>query len=567
MERSESILTFISAPVVIVALLLGGAAFWGVNKQILGLFHDDAVYAVAGKALAGGDGYRIESLPGAPAQTKYPFLFSLVISFLWRLAPSFPKNIALLKSLNIAIFVGIFLAAVTYSRRNFSSSSLMAVLFGALVCTNPIIFGYTDYVLSDLLLVLFTLIALTLCSRPSEPSPFEKGGLRGILQRTKVQIPPDSPFSKGGSYASVVHLLVLAGVVGFACLTRTAALPLVFAGMLYAFMGRGWRGALVFVLGVGCLLAPWFIWVRSHAAGAPVDSLFAYYSGYDPTGAELFSPSQHLTVIAGNARYLIDSFELLYLTPLVPGLALVLGLLTVTGMVVSIRRHEIFSLSLFLSSLALLLVWPFHPGRYLAPLIPILMLFLFRGCGQARTWLASALPDAANYALLARAAWCPLLIILSLNAFWLSAYLLAGDDRTTRGLYGNRVPYSWAGFEETFTWIREQTPRDAVLATAYYPMYYLYTGRRAIRPALHRPATYFYPYGNAQPDVGSVDEIKPQLVKLQVNYLIIDPMPGYAEGKASLKLFDGLVKSYGDEAINVFTSADGMHRIYRLGKP
>ena len=225
--------------------------------------------------------------------------------------------------------------------------------------------------------------------------------------------------------------------------------------------------------------------------------LFAYYAGYDPTGAKLFSVSQHLTVIAGNARYLIDSFELLYLTPLVPGLALVLGLLTATGMVVSIRRDEIFPLSFFLSSLALLLVWPFHPGRYLAPLIPILLLFLFRGCGQARTWLASALPAAGNYALLARAAWCPLLIILSLNAFWLSAYLLAGDDRTTRGLYGNRVPYSWAGFEETFTWIREQTPRDAVLATAYDPMYYLYTGRRAIRPALHRPATYFYPYGNA----------------------------------------------------------------------
>jgi hypothetical protein len=564
MERSESILTFISAPVVVVALLLAGIAFWGANKQILGLFHDDAIYVIAGKALASGNGYRIESLPGAPAQTKYPFLFSFLLSILWRLAPSFPKNIALLKSLNIAILVGIFLTAVTYSRRNFSSSSLMAVLFAALVCTNPIIFGYTDYVLSDLLLVLLTLIALTLCSRTSEPFPFEKGGLRGILQRTKVQIPPDPPFSKGGSYASMAHLLVLAGVVGSACLTRTAALPLVFAGVLYALVRRGWRGAMVFVLGVGCLLAPWFIWVWSHAA-APVDSLFAYYSGYDPTGAELFSPLKHLTVIAGNARYLIDSFELLYLTPLVPGLAIILGLLTATGMVVSIKRDEIISLSLFLSSLALLLVWPFHPGRYLAPLIPILLLFLFRGCARARMWLASESPTAGMRALFAKVAWFPLLIILALNAFWLSGYLFAGDARTTRGLYGNRVPYSWTGFEETFAWIREQTPRDAVLATAYDPMYYLYTGRRAIRPALHRPATYFYPYGNAQPDVGTLDEIKPQLAKLRVNYLIIDPLQGYAEAKASLKLFDELVKSYGEQAINVFTSADGLHRVYRLG--
>src|SRR5688572_6186509 len=98
MERSESIVNFYSAPVIILALLLGSVAFWGANKQILGLFHDDGIYAVAAKALAEANGYRIESLPGAPAQTKYPFLFSLLVSLPWRLAPSFPKNIALLKS-------------------------------------------------------------------------------------------------------------------------------------------------------------------------------------------------------------------------------------------------------------------------------------------------------------------------------------------------------------------------------------------------------------------------------------------------------------------------------------
>ena len=180
MERSESIRNLLSAPVIILALLLGGAAFWGTNKQILGLFHDDGIYTVAAKALASGDGYRIESLPGAPPQTKYPFLFSFLIALLWRLAPSFPKNIALLKSLNVLILVAIFLSAVAYFRWSSSSSRFMAVLFAVLVCTNPIIFSYTDYVLSDLLLVLLTLIALTLCSGMIEPSPFKKGGLRGI---------------------------------------------------------------------------------------------------------------------------------------------------------------------------------------------------------------------------------------------------------------------------------------------------------------------------------------------------------------------------------------------------
>jgi hypothetical protein len=48
-----------AATVVALGLLLGVAAFWGANKTILGLFHDDGIYAVVGKAIAEGDGYRI----------------------------------------------------------------------------------------------------------------------------------------------------------------------------------------------------------------------------------------------------------------------------------------------------------------------------------------------------------------------------------------------------------------------------------------------------------------------------------------------------------------------------
>jgi hypothetical protein len=133
-----------------------------------------------------------------------------------------------------------------------------------------------------------------------------------------------------------------------------------------------------------------------------------------------------------------------------------------------------------------------------------------------------------------------------------------------RGLYGNRVSYAWAGFEESFAWIRTNVPPDALLATAYDPMYYLYTGRRAIRPALHRPATYFYPYGQANPNVGSVDEIRPQLDQIKAKYLILDPLDGYAEQSATSRLFDELLLAYGDKAKNVFTSSDGKHKIYEL---
>ena len=196
--------------------------------------------------------------------------------------------------------------------------------------------------------------------------------------------------------------------------------------------------------------------------------------------------------------------------------------------------------------------------------MPIILLFLFRGALSLEQWLVSFEWELSFHEMLARIAWMPVALLLPLQGLWLSSYLLIKDAETTRGLYGHRLPYAWRGFEETFAWVRENTRANSLLATAYDPMYYLYTDRRAIRPALHRPATYFYPYGEAKADVGTVAEIKPQLDELRVDYLIVDPLDGYAEGKASLKLIEELVRAYGDKARRVFTSADGKHQVYAI---
>jgi hypothetical protein len=257
---------------------------------------------------------------------------------------------------------------------------------------------------------------------------------------------------------------------------------------------------------------------------------------------------------------------MLYLLPLLPGLGFFVVGLTLIGALVSLRRDDLAAWCFFLSSLALLLLWPFHPGRYVLPLVPVLVLFLFRGMKSVEHWFEGRLKESPSLRWVGGVAWCPVMLILILNSVWLSSYLLVHDDETTRGLFGSHVPYGWRGFEESFAWIRQHAPADALLATAYDPMYYLYTGRQAIRPALHRPATYFYPYGQPHPDVGLVNEVKPQLQNLKVNYLIIDPLDGYAEGQATLRLFNDLVQAYGDKAKNVFTSADGKHKIYALAQ-
>src|ERR1043166_9103598 len=76
-------------------LLIPSAQFAWRNRdmpQFAGL-HDDGVLFVSAKSLASGEGYRILSLPEAPAQTKYPVLYPLFLSFVWKLNAKFPDNL------------------------------------------------------------------------------------------------------------------------------------------------------------------------------------------------------------------------------------------------------------------------------------------------------------------------------------------------------------------------------------------------------------------------------------------------------------------------------------------
>jgi hypothetical protein len=129
-------------------------------------------------------------------------------------------------------------------------------------------------------------------------------------------------------------------------------------------------------------LAPWLFWVASWPQYA-LESLFTYYAAYDLSGAE--DPSawlaRHWEIVLGNARYLVGAFDFLYLLPLLLGLGLLVAVLTAVGMIVSARREDVVSWWVFLTSTGFLLLWPFHPGRYLARSYLCSFCFYFVACG------------------------------------------------------------------------------------------------------------------------------------------------------------------------------------------
>jgi hypothetical protein len=151
-----------------------------------------------------------------------------------------------------------------------------------------------------------------------------------------------------------------------------------------------------------------------------------------------------------------------------------------------------------------------------------------------------------------------------LHVGWIANYLFSKDVAMTRAWFGARLPASWQGFTETFEWIRNNTDESTILATVYDPMYYLYTGRRSIQPALPKPRKYLYPYGQTGSDVGSSDEIRAELRSLGVRFLLIHPLSGQGEEDAYSKLSTDLLRSYRKRPELVFISSDAKHRIYAL---
>jgi hypothetical protein len=124
--------------------------------------------------------------------------------------------------------------------------------------------------------------------------------------------------------------------------------------------------------------------------------------------------------------------------------------------------------------------------------------------------------------------------------------------------------YSWDGFEETFDWLRRNTKPNDHLGTMFDPMYYLYTNRQAVRPWIHQPETYFYPYRHAAPAVGDPATVAAELRRIGIQYLVLDPPRGYAEGEAAIRLMRAMIRLPSVNAALVFKSRDGRHEVYRI---
>lgn len=524
--------------VVLLSVVFCGLSLRRINDGIIGLFHDDGIYAVLAKALSEGIGYRLISLPSTPFQLKYPFIYPYLLSWAWWLNPSFPANSFLLKVTNVGLFFVILLFSHAIYHRHTKTGWTDALCYVFLIAGNPSVFSFTNYPLSEMLFLTLVLLGLLLIDQ-------------------KDQAP-----------AALAKVAGLALVVALAYLTRAIGVALVLAGILHFLVARRWRALSVYALSLAILLTPWLLWQRSHVADILQSSLLHYYVSY-PYGSPAYvlfwsDPLPALQIVWGNIRYVFDSLDAMFLLHVFPALRFWLYPVIGLGVLSSLRRHTTFFWTFLLVYFFLMLTWPWHPARLLLPLIPVILFFLFVGMQIGESMVAAKVSSLHARRSLAVFVRLPVISMMFLSVVWLSLYLPGNTKDSMRLWFGHQTSYGWRGFAETFAWIREHTKEGDVLATAYDPMYYLYTGRQAVRPWFYHPETYFYPYGRPVVDLGSAQEIKRELSVLRVRYLVIDPLEGYAEKQTAPKLFDELLRSYPEPPQEVFVSTDGLHKVYAL---
>jgi hypothetical protein len=517
-------------------LLVGIAGIWSSNKEVLGLFHDDGIYAVVAKSLNDGSGYRIISLPTVPDQTKYPFLYSYILSWLWSLDPKFPDNIGLLKAANAAFLTAIFVLSYFFYRHRSAGAESEGLLFAALVCFNPAVFSFTDFTVSDILFLLLSLSALVIFDASKQCT------------------------------SRPISTTLLAFTVALGCLTRSAAIPLAVAGAIHFAWSKRYRELVHYVCVVFILITPWWLWVKTHS-NQTVSSLLEYYvsySSFSPAFVIMWSdPFGALEIVWGNLRYILEALDLIFQSRIIPGLLIPVGLLLILGLWRSFKDQSVFFRSYVVLYLGLVVALPFPPERYLIPLVPGIYLFLFRGVQAAQFDLNSLMTSEARKKILCHSVGVIFALVVVLQVGWVATYFLKKDVATTRVWFGKRLPVSWQGFSETFEWIRNNTDESVVLATVRDPMYYLYTGRRAVQPGRYNKI-YHYPYGRAVPDVGSLDEIKAELKSLGVGFLITHLLNDDGEQDGYSRLWTDFIRSYHNRLKLVFVSSDAKHRIYAL---
>jgi hypothetical protein len=313
---------------------------------------------------------------------------------------------------------------------------------------------------------------------------------------------------------------------------------------------KQWRFAAQYVTGVVVVTLPWFWWVaRQNAASTSLDPYYsaANYASWNVVTS--YEVADKLTVVATNA--LKSGFALISIwgidIPPMLGLAFaVAGLALLAVAFWRARREPVALLIAAYGAIHIAWVWP--PIRFVVPVAPVLLWFAFLAAGRSR-----------------RVGCAVALVLFTAGGFQLSATVRQARERGITSPL--RETTTWNETAYLLTWLSKETPTDAVISGNLDPMYYLFTGRKAVRAFAADPLLLYYNLGQqSENPLGTLDDFRNRLVAVKADYLVVTPAANFAEVPHLSHLISALSQMCAGSLAPVARTADLMHVIYKIDR-
>lgn len=445
-----------------------------------GLMVDDGWYMLLAKALAEGAGYRLISSATTAILPMYPPGFPAVLAPVFMIAPDFPENVWLLKSVSIAAMMGVGVLSYLYlSRERRMARDLAALASLAIVLTPALVFLATSTVMSEGVFTLAQLATVLLVHRSA------------ASQRPRDQN---------------VSIVLAAAMASATLLVRSAGICVIAASGAWLLKERRWTRALVFGAVVAACAGPWVVYTRAHLPTAEEraahggwiaysygEQFWMKWAGAPSTGyvtvrdlpgrvatnvvdvfgrgvAGIIIPSifrgpqesgEEVVALGGTVAGIMPAS--MGIAPAALAISFLLSGVLLLGFVRTAREEITVAEILVPLSLALTVLWPFWTFRFLLPLTPFLLLYFVRGVLSLGR---------------ARAARIALLCLIGLHVYDHAGYLYltrpgtqpSSDDWLARA----------ADVESTLNWMGTHLKPGSVVATTNPGLVYLRTGLKSV---------------------------------------------------------------------------------------
>lgn len=502
----------------------------------LGVYRDDADYAILASSIASGDAYGLIHGPGAAQRTRFPPGFPLLLA---PVAWLFPDEPGAMRFVSLgATLANIVLLVIGWPYLTNGRSRWWGIAVAALYGWSPFVVGFTRMVMTEAVFTTCTLASLILTER--------------YVRVRAVRVPA---------------ALLLGALAGFACLVRTIGVILWCAIIVRLFVSSSVASAvrsLALMGGGAALLVACVVGFTSvHLSDLfPHEYTRQLVSNSLATEPDDTRDVQHVgDVVHSYATHLIrpavipfgggasenELGRLLHIERLsrVVGLVVVgvilLGALSRDGRVsLSVAVFE----ALFM---AVLMSWPGRATRLLYPVQPFLVWQFIAGIIVIARGLIAfnrpSMPTVRAFRIGTAAAVIGLLCAASLYKG------IKDRDSSLRHVLDLRVGT---------TWLRTNSPPDAVIMAVEPRIVYLYSGRKTIQ----QPPT---------PDNANVQRA---VAQHGVDYVMIAPAVGWSQdgglsyGDRTTRLMVPLVRTLvaNGQLTPVFESRRDLVQVYQVNR-